>query len=29
MKIAVAADHAGYPLKACVIEVVRDAGRRA
>ena len=26
MKIAVAADHAGFPLKAAVIEVVRSAG---
>jgi ribose 5-phosphate isomerase B len=29
MKIAVAADHAGYPLKACVIEIVRAAGHEA
>ncbi len=26
MKIAIAADHAGFPLKAVVIELVREAG---
>jgi ribose 5-phosphate isomerase B len=26
MKIAIACDHAGFPLKACVLEAVRTAG---
>lgn len=29
MKIAVACDHAGYPLKATVLEVIREAGHEA
>lgn len=29
MKLAIAADHAGYPLKAKVIEIVRAAGHEA
>lgn len=29
MNVAVASDHAGYPLKATILEVVRDSGHSA
>lgn len=29
MNVAVACDHAGYPLKATILEVVRDSGHSA